>query len=232
MASQRNDFSPLRRFATAARHFGLGVAVRVAYSKVRGRLFPAKALPDAPVWRQAPRELSILFCAAEQDAVTLEAAVQVIAERSGSDWELCVWARSPIGPPFERALTRLRGASPRIRVVSTDPSVDEATAARWTVEQATGEFVALLAPGYLVDADAIVRILDRLRGDQRIEAAILVEPIGSAAQPHGDCRLLAQRKSRYLATAWRHWPLTAPILARTLQEMGAPIAIVAPRRKD
>ena len=230
-----NDLSSLGRFVTAARRFGLNVAIRVAYSKVRGRLFPALALPDEPVYRHAPRELSILIGAADQDAATLEAVVQVIDARGGSDWEVCVSARPAMGPEVGRALSRLRGAKPWIRVVSADGSVDEVTAGQWTVEQATGEFVAFVAPGYIVDADAITWLLDRLRGEPGMEAAMLVEGVsGSGAREgrpqFGDCRLLVQKKSRYLAMSAGRWPLAAPALAKALDEAGAPVAVVAPRR--
>jgi hypothetical protein len=235
LESHWNDLSPSRRFVTAARRFGLNVAIRVAYSKVRGRLFPALALPDEPVYRHAPRELSILVEAAEQDAPTLEAVVQTVAERGGSDWEVCVSGRPAMGPELGRTLSRLRGAKPWIRVVWADGSVDEVTAAQWTVEQATGEFVAFLAPGYIVDADAIARLLDRLRGEPRMEAAMLVglasSPGALAAQPQfSDCRVLVQKKSRYLAMSAGRWPLTAPALAKTLGEAGAPVAVVAAQR--
>jgi hypothetical protein len=236
LESHWNDLSPLRRFVTAARRFGLNVAIRVAYSKVRGRLLPALALPDEPVYHHAPRELSVLI-GAEQDAATLEAVVQVIAEQGGSDWEVCVSGRPAMGPELGRALSRLRGAKPWIRVVPADGSVDDVTAAQWTVEQATGEFVAFVAPGYIVDADAIARLLDRLHGEPRMEAAMLVGRVSGssalAAQPQfSDCRLLVQKKSRYLAMSAGRWPLTAPALAKTLDEAGAPIAVVAPRRTE
>jgi cellulose synthase/poly-beta-1,6-N-acetylglucosamine synthase-like glycosyltransferase len=119
--------------------------------------------------------------------------------------------------------------------VSADGSVDDVTAAQWTVEQSTGEFVALVASGYIVNADAIGRLLRRLRSEPRMEAAILVEPVNDlgdlGAQPHSDCRLLIQKKSRYLATSSGRWPLTVPAVAKTL-EAGAPIAIIAPRRSE
>jgi hypothetical protein len=150
LESHWNDLSPLRRFVTAARRFGLNIAIRVAYSKLRGRLFPALALPDQPGYHHAPRELSILIGAAEQDAATLEAIVQVIAERGGSDWEVCVSGHPAMGPESCRALSRLRGAKPWIRVVPADGSVDDVSAAQWTVEQATGDFVAFVAPGYML----------------------------------------------------------------------------------
>ncbi|MGH6852020.1 MAG: hypothetical protein ACREDJ_02250, partial [Methylocella sp.] len=54
-----------------------------------------------------------------------------------------------------------------------DESVDDATAARWTVEQATGQFVALVAPGYTPKAGGIARLLARLRNDPGIDAAVL-----------------------------------------------------------
>jgi hypothetical protein len=140
-----------------------------------------------------------------------------------------------MGWELERALSRLRGTKPWIRVVSADGSVDDVTAAQWTVEQSTGEFVALVAPGYIVDADAIARLLDILRVEPRVEAAILVERVRDSgdlgAQLHSDCRLLVQKKSRYLATSSGRWPLTAPAVAKTL-EAGAPIAIVAARRSE
>lgn len=236
MESHWNDLSSLRRFVTAARRFGLNVAIRVAYSKVRGRLFPAMALPDVPIYDNPSRELSILIGVTEHDAAALEAVVQVIAERGGSDWEVCVSERPAMGREFERALSRLRGARPWIRVVSADGSIDHVTAAQWTVEQSTGEFVALVAPGYIVDADAIGRLLDRLRGEPRMEAAMLVGRVSGSgdlgAQPRSDCLLLIQKKSRYLATSSGRWPLTAPALAKTLEAAGATIAIVEPRRSE
>jgi len=237
LESQWNDLSTLRRFVTAARRYGLNVAIRVAYSKVRGRLFPALALPDEPAYHHPPRELSILIEAAKQDAATLEAVVQVIAEHDGSDWEVCVSGRHAMGPELGRALSRLRGTKPWIRVVPADGSVDDVTAAQWTVEQATGEFVAFVAPGYIVDADTIARLLDRLRGEPRMEAAMLVGRVSGsgalAAEPQfGDCRMLVQKKSRYLAMSAGQWPLTAPALAKALGEAGAPIAVVTARRTE
>jgi len=237
LESRWNDLSPLRRFVAAARRFGLNIAIRVAYSKIRGRLFPALALADGPVYRHASRELSILIGAAEQGPATLEAVVQVIAEQGGSDWEVCVSGRPAMRPEPGGALSRLRGAKPWIRVVPVDGSIDDVTAAQWTVEQATGEFVAFVAPGYIVDADAISRLLDRLRGEPRMEAAMLVGRVSGsdalAARPQfSNCCLLIQKKSRYLAMSADQWPLTAPALAQTLDEAGAPIAIVAPRRSE
>ena len=73
-----------------------------------------------------------------------------------------------------RTLARIRGTQPWIRIVTTDKSVDDATAARWTVEQATGQFVALVAPGYTPDAGAITRLLARLHNDSGIDAAVLI----------------------------------------------------------
>ena len=143
--------------------------------------------------------------------------------------------RPVMGREFEGALSRLRGAKPWIRVVSADGSVDDVTAAQWTVEQSTGEFVALVAPGYIVNADAIGRLLRRLRGEPRMEAAILVEHVSDlsdlGAQPYSDCLLLIQKKSRYLATSSGRWPLTAPAVAKT-SGGGAPIAIIARRRSE
>lgn len=80
-----NDRSPLRRFITVSRDFGLAVAMRVAYSKVRGRLCPALALPDAPAYNAKHREVSVLLSTAGQGAATLDAVAEVVAAR---DWTL------------------------------------------------------------------------------------------------------------------------------------------------
>jgi hypothetical protein len=59
-----NDLSLLRRFVTVSRDFGFVIAMRVAYSKVRGKLWPALALPDAPVHNARHREVSVLLSTA------------------------------------------------------------------------------------------------------------------------------------------------------------------------
>jgi hypothetical protein len=206
--------------------------MRVAYSKVRGRLCPALALPDAPVYNPMHREVSILLCTAEQGAATLDAVVEGLAGRSGLDWEVCICERSPVEPEMARALARFRGTQPWIRIITTDESVDEVTAARWTVEQATGQFVALVAPGYTPKADAIARLLAPLYNDSVIDAAALIGTDSGSVSPRSpipwaDCRLLLQRKSGYLAALRGRWPLTAPALAKDLDEAGVPTACMA-----
>ncbi|MGH6846521.1 MAG: hypothetical protein ACREC0_03490 [Methylocella sp.] len=226
------DRLPLRRFVTVCSNFGFAVAMRVAYSKVRGRLCPALALPDAPVYNARQREVSVLLSTAGQDSATLDAVVEVLAGRGGLDFEVCICERSPVGPEMARALARFRGTQPWIRIVTADESVGDATAARWTVEQATGKFVALVAQGYTLEAGAITRLLARLHDDAGIDAAALVgTDSGSGSPPSlvawADCRLLLQRKSGYLAALGGRWHLTAPALAKDLDEAGAPAAYVA-----
>jgi hypothetical protein len=226
-----NGRSPLRQFVTATRDFGFAVAVRVAYSKVQGWLFPALALPAAPVYVTRRREVSILLSTAEQEAATFDAIVKVLAGRAESDWEVCICERSPVGLEMARALARLRGTQPWIRIVTTDQSVDDETAARWTVEQATGQFVALVAPGYTPEAKAIARLVARLRKDTGIDAAALFAAAGGAGNPPSpaswrDCRLLLQTKSGYLAALPGRRRLTASALAMELEEAGVPTAYV------
>jgi hypothetical protein len=227
-----NDLSLLRRFVTVSRDFGFVIAMRVAYSKVRGKLWPALALPDAPVHNARHREVSVLLSTAEQGAATLDAVVEVLAGRGGLDWEVCICERSPVEPEMARALARFRGTQPWIRIVTTDESVDDATAAQWTLEQATGQFVAFVAPGYTPEADAIARLLARLHNDSGIDAAVLVgTDSGSGSPPSSipwaDCCLLLQRKSGYLAALPGRWPLTAPALAKDLDVAGVPTAYMA-----
>ena len=221
-----SDRSALRRFVTAWRDFGLDVAMRVAYSKVRGGLCPALALPDPPVYSKH-RDVSVLLSTAEQDAVTLLAVAEVLAGRSGSDWEVCICERTPVELEMARALARWRGTKPWIRIVTADRSVDAEMAARWTVEQATGEFVAFLAPGYTPEGRAIARLLARLRNDSAIEAAVLAGMDNDAGGPRprwAACRLLLHRKKAYLARCSGSWPLSARTLARDLDAAGVPTA--------
>jgi hypothetical protein len=227
-----NDRSPLRRFIMVSRNFGFVVAMRVAYSKIRGKLCPALALPGAPVYNARHREVSVLLSTAEQSAATLDAVVEVLAGRGGLDWDVCICERSPVEPEMAHALARFRGTQPWIRIVTTDESVDDATAARWTVEQATGQFVALVAPGYTPKAGAIARLLARLHNDAGIDAAALAGTDSGPGSPPSlvpwaDCRLLLQRKSGYLAALGGRWPLAAPALAKVLDEAGVQTAYMA-----
>lgn len=222
-----NDRSPLRRFVAVSRNFGFAVAMRVAYSKVRGSLCPALALPDAAVYNARRREVSVLLNTAAQSAATLDAVVEVLAGRGLLDFEVCICERSKLAPEVARALARIRGTQPWIRIVTADESVDDATAARWTVEQASGQFVALVAPGYSLKADAIERLLARLHNDAGIGAAALAGTDNGSGNPPSkvpwaDCRLLLQRKSGYLAAFGGRWHLTAPALAKDLYEAGMP----------
>ncbi len=229
-----NGPSPLRRFVAVTRDFGLAVAMRVAYSKVRGRLCPALALPDAPIYNTRRRELSVLLGTAGQCAATLDAVVEVLAGRGGSDWEVCICERSPVAPNMARTLARIRGTLPWIRIVTTDKSVDDATAAQWTIEQATGQFVALVASGYLPDTGAITRLLTQLQNDSGLIAAVLIateEGQGLPARWAG-CRLVLQRKSGYLAALSERWPLTAPALAKYLDEAGVPTVHIPEQKSE
>jgi hypothetical protein len=229
-----HERSPWRRFISVYRNFGLGVALRVTTSKVRGVLFPASGMPDAPTYDGPHRELSVLIDAAGHDVATLQVIIEALARREQSNWEMCICERHPLRADVGRELSRLRGSYPWIRIVSTDPTVDKSTAAQWTVEQATGEFVALLAPRCTFDAAAAAELLARLYNDPEIEAAMLLETDNGSVGPpkppqSGDCRLLVQRKSGYLAAAPGKWPLTAPALAKALDEVGARTAIVSAR---
>jgi len=230
-----NDRSSLRSFIRVSRDFGFAIAIRVAYSKIRGMLRPALALPDAPNYNARHREVSFLLSTAEQSAATLDAVVEAISRRGDLDWGVCICERPPVEPKMARALARLRGTQPWIRMVTADRSVDDATAAQWTVEQATGQFVALVAPGYAPEAEAIARLLVRLHNDSEVDAAVLVGTGSGGAPlrvPWADCRMILQRKSGYLAALPGRWPLTAPALAKDLDEAGVPIAYISARERE
>jgi hypothetical protein len=218
-----NDLSLPRRFLKVSRNFGLAVAVKVTYSKIRGVLFPALALPDGRVYDRRPRQVSFLIDTAEHDAATVNAVVDVIGAHDGGTWEICICERPALPPEMARLLERLRGTQPWIRIVRADATIDGTTAARWIVEQATGQFIALVAPRYALSAEAIRGLLDQMHRDPELDAAALIgthdEPEKSSLPAAGvDCRLVMQRKSGYLASQPERWPLTAPALVRQLHE--------------
>jgi hypothetical protein len=225
-----SDYSALRRFLTISRQFGLSVAMKITYSKVRGRLRPNLALPKEPVYSMGQRQVSILLSTVEQSVSTFNAVVDGIARRSTADWELCICACYPLPPEMAPTLARLRGTRPWIRIVTTGESVAEGVAARWTAEQATGQFIAVVAPGYALEPEAVTRLLDVLRDDRTKDAAVLLATeSGSSGVPPGvartNCRLLLEKKSQFLTAL--PCLLSAPAVARHLEEAGIPTAFIA-----
>ena len=214
--------SSLHRFIKASRDFGFAVAVRVAYSKIRGLLYPALVLPGASNYDAAPREVSFLVSSAHHEAASISAIVEVIDGRDLVNWEICICERRPVPPDVAQILARYRGTRPWIRVVMADEPVAPAVADRWTVEQATGEFVAFVAPAYVLEPEAIGRLVVLLHQSPSIVAAALVDGEQGSADPRSaawsDCHLLLQRKSAYLLAFPDRWPLTAPTVAKALEE--------------
>jgi hypothetical protein len=221
-----NERSPLRRFIVVRRRFGLAVAARVAYSRVRGILFPSLALPDQPPYNAAHRELSVLLDAKEHSVTDLNEAVAALAGRSGWGWEICIRAYTSADREMAGALARLRGSNPWIRVVQSDETVDHATAAQRTLEQATGQFVALVAPGCRLQPEVMGGLLARLRNGPGNTAAVVA---GTAQQPGGgprqrlsaECCLLLLSKADHLAVGPVPWLLTARSVAEHLAQAGA-----------
>jgi hypothetical protein len=229
-AEQRgvSDHSPLRLFIKVCRNFGVETAVRVAYFKLRGTLFPALALPNPSVANTTPHEVSIFLDTAEHDAATIGSIVDLLASRGKSDWEICVCERVPVEPEMAQILARCRGTKPWIRIVTADMCVDEAIVAQWAVEQATGEYVALVASGYAPQLESFSRLLARLYHTPEFGAAALIKTnaeSNGASSPVSklNCCLLLQRKSGYLAAFKGRWALTAPELANSLERQGAAI---------
>lgn len=88
--------SSWRLFISVWRNFGPGVALKVTTSKVRGALLPALAMPEAPTYNGPLRELSVLVDAARCDSAALLGAVEALARRGRSNWEVCVCQRRPL----------------------------------------------------------------------------------------------------------------------------------------
>jgi hypothetical protein len=223
------DLSLPRRFLKVYRNFGLAIALKVTYSKVRGLLYPAMALPAGRVYDERPRQASFLIDTGEHDAATLDALVKTLEGSGAEGWEICIGERAPTEPGTARLLESLRGTHPRIRIVRVDATVDGTTASRWIVEQATGEFIALVAPGRAPDSKTIKSLLDRLHRDPEIDAAALIRMRSGTSEsslPATDCHLAIQRKTGYLANQPEAFPLTAPALVRRLREAKAPTAYI------
>jgi hypothetical protein len=225
------DQSPVGLFLKVYRNFGLATATRASYYRLRGRFFPALALKEMSLESTAPREVTFLLSTAEHDSVTLRAIVDLLAYRNRSDWEVCICARGPVTADMALTLSRVRGTKPWIRIIATDESVDAMTSAQWTVEQATGCYVALAAHRFAPHLDAVGQLLHRLRGDSASDTAALKRiDAGAGGQEsrieQADCPLLLQRKLRYLEVFQGRWPLTATAAVGHLRQMGAAVACV------
>jgi hypothetical protein len=229
-----SDRSALGRFLLTCRRFGLLVAVNVARSKLRGWLFPATALPDRPPRAQRARDLAILLDAAEHAADDLDGIIGAIAGSASSSWEICICERRPVSPDIAQALARWRGRHAWLRIVSSDPEIDAVTAARLTLEQATGRFVALVAPGYAVGSEALAALLARLREEPEQRAAALGTGVRHHRHPPrrrlaAGCRLLMLRKADYLLLPKMAGLLSARTVAAHLDEA---ILATEPRADD
>jgi hypothetical protein len=208
------------------RNFGLATAIRVIYFRVRAMLFPTLALPDPSVPLTTPHEVSILLNSAEHDAALLDAVVDLLVGREKADWEICICARSSSQSDMQ-ALDRYHGNQPWIRVVITDAVIDDETAARWTIEQSTGVYVALVAPGYSPQFDAITRCVNLLYNRLDLDAVALVKT-EAETEGHqvGRCSLVLQRKSKFLEAFQGQWTIGAPAVVDALRKISAPIAYI------
>jgi hypothetical protein len=222
---------PLHQFIGVWRNFGLLTATRVAYSKLRGLLWPSLALPTQPKY-EIRREVSFLLSTAEHDPAVLQTVVHLLAKRGDARWEVCISEHSPTDSEMAGVLARVRGTQPWIRIVTMAENCDPETATRWTMEQATGEFVALLGRKYIPEAKAVAGLLGRLRDDPAIGAAAVVGPeplstVSPSPSEAADCLLLVQRKSAYLSAFSGERGFAAPEAARGLAESGVATAYVA-----
>jgi hypothetical protein len=201
------------RFLAVCRAFGLPVAYKVICSKIRGKLNPAAALSEPPVYASS-RQSSFLMRVEDHAPATLH-AVAAAASSAGGLLEAVFCIGSLARATDASGLMRLRGACPWVRFVTAKDGVDEATAASWTVEQATGKHVVFVAKGFQPIASDLSRLLEGLEHDEGALAAGLFEADASG-EPLGAAQLLALRKSFYLAEFPVSFPMTAPALFEAL----------------
>lgn len=210
----------LRRLFEVRRTYGVHVAWNVIRSKILGALRPSAALPSPPAYT-ACRRLSFLIRVEEHEPATLEAVVKAVrCARGALDVVVCAGSSTRAVEASSLA-SRLRGACPWIRVVSATAAVDEGTAASWTVEQATGQYVAVLARGFAPTQADFARLVETLERDCN-SLAVGLFSAGDADAPRGPVLLLALRKSFYLAEFPLTFPMTAPVLFETLARSGTP----------
>jgi hypothetical protein len=176
--------------------------LRVVYFRLRGILFPALALPDPSVPIDYPHDITIILSAKDHCAELIEGVVGFLLERGREDWELCLGAQMPLTPDHAQAIARHRGARPWIRIIDAEATVATGTSAQWTIEQATGEYVALLAPNPAPRLDVLAKLLPRLRDSAECAAVAMMSTENEAA-------VVLLRKSNYLAWFHGEWALTA-----------------------
>lgn len=206
--------SLVRRFLEVTRDYGVKTAARLAVSKLRGKLAPSLALPEPPSYAGWRRDLTLLLRASQCDAATLAS----LADDLDASWEICVCDDAADATPVAALIARLRGASPYFRVISAREAPDERTAARWTVEQATGDAVAFLAPFAAVDRATLAAALSHVTSLSHQGGVVISTRRENGAAPRE--RIYAQRKSAYLDVAQECWPLTAPDCVALARENG------------
>jgi len=209
----------LRRFFGVWEAYGLRVASNVILSKLRGTLNPAEALPGPPVYATR-RRLSFLIRVEEHEPATINAIAAAVSAAEGA-FEV-VFCERAVTDASGSVASRLRGARPWFRFVGVTQEVDARTAASWTVEQATGRYVAFIARGCAPESADIERLLTPLEEDDALSAAGLFET-SESGEPLRAIRLLALRKSLYLARFPLTFPMTAPALLEALAKSGTPV---------
>jgi hypothetical protein len=200
------DRNPLRLFIRVCRNFGIRTGLRVVYFRVRGILFPGLALPDPTVPNGIPHEVSFLLDASTQNPRVIAAVLEFVEARGAREWEVCISARAPLSPEMAERLAGLRGRNSRVRIIEAQETERASAAAQWTVEQATGRYVALAGSRMVLRPERLIPLITRLDGADGVEAAAC---FGTGPDAKTDCELLLQRKSHYLAAFDGRWPLLA-----------------------
>src|SRR5262249_19587649 len=85
----------------------------------------------------------------------LDESINSLLRQSNAAWELCICGVGSTSPQMAAALEGYRGVDPQIRIAGAVSDTNAARATNLAAEFSTGNFVAFLGEGDLLDADAV-----------------------------------------------------------------------------
>jgi O-antigen biosynthesis protein len=131
--------------------------------------------------------ISILMPVSNSSRGFLDESIKSILDQSNPAWELSICGVGSRLPQMTAVLDDYRGVHPRIRIAGWVTDTNSAKATNLAAEVSTGNFVAFLEDGDLLDADAVNFIVQAI--ERNPEADVLytdedrIEPDGILSEP-------------------------------------------------
>ncbi|HVN90487.1 MAG TPA: hypothetical protein VMT61_11790 [Candidatus Binataceae bacterium] len=211
---------PLGRFFAIWRDYGSVVAARVVWSKFKGALSPSLAIPANINYAPICRDFGVLLNAADYSRIALNNLIEGFSKESRGGVEICILERRS-----GSLCDTLRGSQPLIRIITVDDSVRNGVAIRWTVEQATARYIALIAPECCMEVRELKSLVKAL--DENGEIDGVASCVANSAANSESCKLLLLRKSRFLELLPQCETLLPSACLRNLHSTGVPVAYVS-----